>query len=187
MGFNYKREGEDVIPSNKKWQFKVKVGGHPIGTVKIEPDKVEPTYFERWIPKPAYQSGKLDISIEKMKGDYAVCSEIFLYEYQKTSGKEGTQFANGSDNFSLRIQFIEPKPNPFNNSTKIGFVIPAKEKVSLKIYDVSGRLCKTIVNKELSPGTYSYNWDGKGSACGIYFSVFNVGENQIVKKMIKIR
>ena len=71
-------------------------------------------------------------------------------------------------------------------------MIPAKGKVSLRIYDVTGRLCQTIVNKKLDAGSYYYNWDGKGEngkklSCGVYFSVLNVGEKQFVKKILRLK
>jgi len=53
--FNYREEdreeGQDIIPSNKNWMFKVKVGGHPIGVVKIKPNGPEPIYFEKWVSR----------------------------------------------------------------------------------------------------------------------------------------
>jgi len=174
----------------KKWQFKVKVGGHPIGSVIVRPD--EPTYFEKWVPISAYGSGNMNVSIEKKKGDYALCSEIFLYEYEKTHGRGGTQFAENQYNLPQQIQFITPKPNPFNSSARVGFVISAKQKVTLRIYDISGRLCKTLVDKKLDAGTYNYNWSGRDEngeklSSGVYFSVLNAIDKRFVKKMVKIK
>ena len=182
----YYKEGEETP---KQMLMRVKADGHSIGGVIVNPD--EPTYFEKWIPTPAYQSGTVDITIERWKGNYAVCSEIFLYEYEKNNGSEGAQLAENLENFPQKMQFIAPKPNPFMGSTKIGFVIPQKEEVTLKIYDVTGRLCKTLVKKKLDAGTYYFNWDGKGeyakrSVCGVYFSVLNVGEKRFVRKIVKI-
>ena len=188
--FNYREDGLDIIPSNKKWMFKVKVGGHPIGSVIVRPD--EPTYFEKWVPISAYGSGNMNVSIEKKKGDYALCSEIFLYEYEKTHGRGGTQFAENQYNLPQQIQFITPKPNPFNSSARVGFVISAKQKVTLRIYDISGRLCKTLVDKKLDAGTYNYNWSGRDEngeklSSGVYFSVLNAIDKRFVKKMVKIK
>ena len=59
-------------------------------------------------------------------------------------------------------------PNPFNPSTKIGFQIPDYGLVSLKVYDLLGREVATLVNEEMSPGTYTRTLDGKNLAAGIY-------------------
>ena len=186
----YNKKEDDSDKHLKQQILMVKAGRIPIGIVILKPDRIK--YFERWIPKWVYESGNLRISIKKMKGEYAVCSEIFLYEYEKSTGKGGTQFANGLDNSLPRIQFLSPKPNPFNSSTRISFVIPIKERVSLRIYDASGRLCRTLVNEKLNAGFHNYKWDGRGKngkqlSNGVYFSILNIGEQRFVKKMIKVK
>ncbi len=186
--FYYKPEA----PVLRKWRFKVKVGGHPIGTIGFKPDRVKPAYFEKWIPISAYQSGSVDLSIEKMKGDYAVCSEVFLYEYEKAGRKDATQFAENRDNLSQKSGLISLKPNPFNGSTKISFLVSDSKNVSLKIYDTSGRLCRTIMNKRLDAGSYTCTWNGKNAngkilSSGVYFSVLRIGDRKLVKKLVKVQ
>ncbi len=122
-----------------------------------------------------------------MKGKYAVCSEIFLYEYQKSTGEKATQISKNGRDFSQKINFLSPRPNPFSNSARFSFIIPREDKVSLKIYDASGRLCKTLVNKKLDMGSYYFDWDGKEYADGIYFSVLKVGEKRLTRKTVKIK
>ncbi len=67
-------------------------------------------------------------------------------------------------------------PNPFNPSTKINFSLPASDKVQIVIYDVRGKLIKTLVDYEdYNAGTYSATWDGvdnfgKHAASGVYFA-----------------
>ncbi len=51
-------------------------------------------------------------------------------------------------------------PNPFNQSTFICFEIAQKKRVDIKIYDLSGRLVKNLVNQEFSPGLYQIQWNG---------------------------
>ena len=64
-------------------------------------------------------------------------------------------------------------PNPFNPSTTLSFTVGGKEQVSLRVYDISGRLVTTLVNGEMSGGAHSVIWDGRDSsgetvASGIY-------------------
>ncbi len=54
-------------------------------------------------------------------------------------------------------------PNPFNLTTQIKFVIPVFSKVSIKVYDLLGKEITTLLNKELSPGSYRINWEAKDS------------------------
>ena len=60
-------------------------------------------------------------------------------------------------------------PNPFNPTTTIPFTIARKAHVELKVYDVSGRLVKTLINEQLEPGYYEYQFDGSELATGMYF------------------
>ncbi len=60
-------------------------------------------------------------------------------------------------------------PNPFNPTTIIEYSIPHRAQVELSIYDVLGNKIKTLVNKNLSPGVYKYEFDGSNLASGVYF------------------
>ena len=51
-------------------------------------------------------------------------------------------------------------PNPFNPDTKIEFKIPSNEYVNLSVYNLEGRLVKTLVNQVLRSGQHIVNWDG---------------------------
>jgi len=81
-------------------------------------------------------------------------------------------------------------PNPFNPSTRIQFAVPQTEKVKLEVYDIQGRLIKTLVDYELyQPGKYEVSWNGidnKGNrvASGVYFAKMQAGKFAHTKKMI---
>jgi hypothetical protein len=65
-------------------------------------------------------------------------------------------------------------PNPFNPSTTIHYGIGQRGNASLRIYDVSGGLVRTLVDRAHNPGDYQARWDGrdeqgKSVASGVYF------------------
>lgn len=60
-------------------------------------------------------------------------------------------------------------PNPFNPSTTIQFALPEETHVTLRIYDVLGRLVATVINEEMMPGVYRATFDAKNLASGVYF------------------
>ncbi len=66
----------------------------------------------------------------------------------------------------IAILGFKTYPNPFSNNTRFDLKLPGKGEVSLNIYDVSGRLVKTLVNTELNPGSHKYVWDGKDNNDG---------------------
>jgi len=52
-------------------------------------------------------------------------------------------------------------PNPFNLETQISFDLPVNSKVSLKIYDITGQLVRTLLDKDMEAGEHRVIWDGK--------------------------
>jgi len=99
---------------------------------------------------------------------------------------------NITDNFSLSQNY----PNPFNPSTKIKFKIPSSEGygfsrgvglVTLKVFDITGREIKTLVNESLQPGTYEVLFDGSKLKSGVYFYQLISGEFKETKKMLLLK
>jgi hypothetical protein len=78
-------------------------------------------------------------------------------------------------------------PNPFNPSTSIRFAIPKTSDVTLTIYNLLGQRIKTLLNKELSAGTYDVMFDASGLSSGIYFYTLNTGNHIMTKKMILLK
>lgn len=83
-------------------------------------------------------------------------------------------------------------PNPFNPETTIQFDLPQKSRVSIKIYDVTGRLVKQLVNRDYPAGPHKISWDGKDEASqmvssGNYFYKINAGTFTESKKMILLK
>ncbi len=90
------------------------------------------------------------------------------------------------DNFSLTQNY----PNPFNPSTKISYSIPSEGKVSLSIFDMTGKEVKSLVNSVQTAGYYSVNFDGSSLASGVYYYRVTVtGQNNFVatRKMLLVK
>jgi photosystem II stability/assembly factor-like uncharacterized protein len=60
-------------------------------------------------------------------------------------------------------------PNPFNPVTTIGYAVPEASRVTLRVYDVLGRISETIVDGVVPPGSYETAWSGEGRPSGVYF------------------
>ncbi len=83
-------------------------------------------------------------------------------------------------------------PNPFSSSTLIRFQLPTRGHVSLSVYDLSGRLVRTLVDEQQERGVYSANWDGKDGAGrpvsqGIYLYRLDAGYLSATRKMVVVR
>jgi len=78
-------------------------------------------------------------------------------------------------------------PNPCCNIAAINYQIPRKGKVSLKVYDVSGRLTDVLIDGVLEPGYHSKQLDTKGYASGVYFYRLSAGDKTFTRKMIVMK
>lgn len=60
-------------------------------------------------------------------------------------------------------------PNPFNPTTSIEYVVTNTSKVSLIVFDVTGRVVRTLVDAEQPRGLYTVDFDARGLSSGVYF------------------
>lgn len=87
------------------------------------------------------------------------------------------------ENYSLGQNY----PNPFNPVTNINFSLPVNTFVTLKIYDITGREVKELVNGQLNAGVYNYTFDASGLSSGVYLYKIIAGDFVSVKKMTLIK
>jgi hypothetical protein len=90
--------------------------------------------------------------------------------------------------FALNQNF----PNPFNPVTKIKYDLPEAATVSLRVYDVTGRLVTTLVDGQMEAGYYEATWTGTtdlGNAVssGIYFYVIQAGDFTQTRSMTLLK
>lgn len=83
-------------------------------------------------------------------------------------------------------------PNPFRVNTTITYWLSQASDVSMKIYNVSGRLVRTILVGEESPGYRIMAWDGKDNQGndlpkGVYFCSLIIENTNYVKKIVSVK
>ncbi|WP_337872357.1 T9SS type A sorting domain-containing protein [Ignavibacterium sp.] len=61
-------------------------------------------------------------------------------------------------------------PNPFNPITRIQYQLPAKTRLSLKVYDILGKEIITLVDEVQDAGFYEIDFNASEFSSGIYFS-----------------
>jgi hypothetical protein len=88
---------------------------------------------------------------------------------------------------------VAAHPNPFNPVTTISFDLPRALEVSLEIYDLQGRLVRTLLNGNLYPtGSHKQVWDGRdgkgqAAASGVYFYRLTAGDQNRVGKLTLLK
>jgi hypothetical protein len=79
-------------------------------------------------------------------------------------------------------------PNPFNPVTSISYELKTPARVSLKIYDVKGRLVKTLAEGNRSAASHVVTWEANNAASGIYFYQLQVnGKTVNTKRMLLLK
>jgi hypothetical protein len=93
----------------------------------------------------------------------------------------------GSNSLPTEFTLSQNFPNPFNPSTIIEFAIPSRQFVTVKIYDVLGRVVATLVDERKEAGRYSVQWNASGSSSGVYFCMMRAGTFVRTNKMLLVR
>ena len=150
---------------------------------------------EHWIPTSCIMDGQVDVTITKSNGQYAVCSVIALYEYDKDcTNKSGDDIFESTSTIvtQFRYELMQNYPNPNTGKTSIKYQLAQPGKVSLKIYNTLGQVVKTLVSQEQPAGFYNITWDGrdntgKVTANGVYIYRLEAGDYKATKKMVVIK
>ena len=102
--------------------------------------------------------------------------------------------ATGVDYGPARYVFAlhQNVPNPFNPSTRISYDLPARSPVTLRVYDVDGRLVRKMVDAVQGPGAFSADWNGQNDrgypvASGVYFYRLDAGPRIETRKMVFLK
>jgi len=90
------------------------------------------------------------------------------------------------------IRFVGARPNPFGTMTTLRYELNVAAFTSLRIYDVAGRLVRTLVEREQSAGVHDAVWDGLDDAgravfAGPYFVRFTAGKHVTSQKLLRNR
>jgi hypothetical protein len=84
------------------------------------------------------------------------------------------------------------RPNPSAGQTEIAFVLPADSRVTLHVYDVAGRLVRTLVDGTMPAGVHRAGWNGaddrgRAARSGLYFAKLEVGKTVRSERILLLR
>jgi len=195
----------NVIISENRWEFFApEMGGHFQYTIKSVSETVQ-------VPAGTFNNClKIVLIITDGSGDTTQISNIY---YARKIGEilnEGWGTWSGNYRFSLlssqvtsvaeyptnkfpqEFSLQQNYPNPFNPTTAIDYQIPAAGMVSLQLFDVQGRVVRTLVNEEQNPRVYRVIWNGRNDrgeevAGGIYFYRLTTSQNTKTLKLLLLK
>lgn len=156
---------------------------------------------------PVGQGGKFEAGCSVKSGEILTFSDILesknypgvsLFSYRIMSQNAWAEYDLSwdintginleKDNIPRKLSLSQNYPNPFSTNTIINYKIPRIAFVSMKIYDIFGRVVATLVNGQKPAGSYSVTFHASGLTNGIYFYRLSatVGEHNftVEKKLI---
>ena len=94
--------------------------------------------------------------------------------------------------FPDRLMVHTAYPNPFNPVTSLRYDLPQNEMINITIYDMMGRIVKTLVNGRQTAGFKSVQWNATNDrnepvSAGLYLYTIQAGEFRQTKKMILLK
>lgn len=87
--------------------------------------------------------------------------------------------------------FLSPHPNPFTSSVVLAFELESRERVTIDIFDLSGRLVRGFLAGSFPAGVHEFRWSGRNSlgqmtTNGVYFARLKTGTRSEVRKIFKV-
>jgi Domain of unknown function (DUF4331)/Secretion system C-terminal sorting domain len=85
------------------------------------------------------------------------------------------------------LAFVQNYPNPFSESTTFKYRVRSATHISIRIYDIHGRLVKTLLDQNQNPGEFTVVWNADNLASGIYTAQVSLGNGVNVQSLKLIK
>ena len=134
-------------------------------------------------------SSYFSISNNQLCPPYPSCIEDYV-GYQDTTNCD--QISIMDETFPFTYKLHSAYPNPFNPTTTLRYVLPEDVLVNITIYDMMGRVVKTLINDQQTAGYRSLQWNATNDAgspvsAGIYLYMIQAGDFRQTKKMVLLK
>jgi len=163
------------------WSYSPIVKGtwNPLDTI--------PRLHKKSVPKTGAALAYANGAVWLLKGNKT--PEFWKYvptkKMNKDEHKPSTSMAIMTDKTTSMLKFnLTVLPNPFTKFTTINYTVPISKTVSLKLYSVTGRVVKTLLNGYVTAGRYTIKLATNRLAKGVYFLRYSDNTNQKELKLI---
>jgi hypothetical protein len=107
-------------------------------------------------------------------------------------GGQPTDVDGGDEELPTRAVLRGISPNPFNPVTSVSYGLPSRGHVAIRVYDVQGRLVRTLVDGEQDGGYHTAVWNGRDDSgadvsSGVYFCRMEAESFSASAKMVLLK
>ena len=132
---------------------------------------------------------------------YDTQSRLTDVSYQNGSSLHYTYDANGNilsivtslaaavdaDGAPLQFALGPTTPNPGGGARDVTFTLPSPGRVVLRVFDVTGRLQATLVDRDLERGHHDVRFSSERWGAGVYFYRLELAGKQRSGRMVVLR
>lgn len=141
--------------------------------------------FDEWIVPFAGKSYKVTFFTQTPYDSFPANDTLTTTVYSTTGIEEDIELPGI---FSISESF----PNPFSHHITINYFCPSESRASIEVYDLTGRLVRTLLDGTVDAGSHTLVWDGnddlgKRLPGGAYFLRFDAGEHSVTRKLLLMR
>lgn len=140
--------------------------------------------FDKKLENRARENIKISSTLTKEERRERIQNDLLLL-HQRNDFSE--PMIKKNDVEQIKYELSQNYPNPFNPVTYIKYQIQKTGLVTLKIYDITGRVIKTLLNEIKNPGVYIVTFNGSELASGMYFYRIQAGNFVNTKKMVILK
>ena len=142
-----------------------------------------------------YAAFMTDLSLSQWNIDYVIEASDEEYTVISQVGEfvlNNTLLSADSEIIPVVFALHQNYPNPFNPVTSLRYDLPEDGLVNITIYDMMGRIVKTLVNGSQTAGYKSIRWNATNDrnepvSAGLYIYTIQAGEFRKTKKMVLLK
>jgi len=188
--YDYYLKVSSYRETGNNWTQALSVDGGSYRALRFAPNRVDTAWIQ--IPPLAYErDSRVMFSLKNVQGDYVTTLGLTLYQRDpKPRGKGGPQSSEPVGMMAEEIFAVYPNPTPAQARIEYGLKIPGE--VNLSVFDVLGRLVRTLVRGKQPAGLHRMDWDGMAQTGvrvpnGVYLVRLQSAEKTKTTKVVVIR
>jgi len=135
-----------------------------------------------------YAAGSSNLKIRfRLSADAGTVADGWYVDDIKLTNYSTVTGVNQISEIAAKYSLNQNYPNPFNPSTKIRYAIAKSGFVSLKVYDMTGKVVSELVNNNQTVGSYEVSFNAAALSSGVYYYKLESEGFAETKKMLLIK